>query len=525
MVGSVLLSALFLLKLSLRTSAFSIVGSRRAASFLPAAKTRVFQRQLFIRCAVSSLQNEVDEVEEWDEDAVNKDAVFGSYKDYEKELNHLVTVSSRDETASKKAMQVLDRMFQAHIVTDDVSLWPDVPIYNLLLQVHAYSKDPEAMDAAELIVQRMEDTTNSGAPPPNLETYDVLMEGWNKRKLFDKVQTTFYQLHASGTLDTNIYNKLIQAVGMAGDADKALSILEGMLQNDDATLRPNEKTWVQVLRAFASRGDSATVKSLLTRMEQSGWKPTKQAYNALLEALSKTSSKEAESVLYQMMAADLVPDNESFYHVIHSYRNIKDTAGTAFKVEKLLSLQDALVKQHGGGKLHPTARTLTAAVAVVAKDRTDSKKAVKAKRIFDRIEHFNLYAVQCLLKACAYTARSSEATDKLAAFQIAIDAFNQARQLQGQTPQKAADCSSIYGLFLCACHNLMPATKKRDAVLESSFRQCCAAGYVNDFVLEQLERAASDELVLKLLGGFFEDGVEPPAEWSRNVLEQRRAQQ
>lgn len=69
----------------------------------------------------------------------------------------------------------------------------------------------------------------------------------------------------------------------------------------------------------------------------------------------------------------------------------------------------------------------------------------------------------------------------------------------------------------------MPATtKKRDAVLESAFGQCCAAGYVNAYVLEQLERAASDELVLKLLGGFFEDGVEPPAEWSANVVGRRQ---
>jgi hypothetical protein len=134
----------------------------------------------------------------------------------------------------------------------------------------------------------------------------------------------------------------------------------------------------------------------------------------------------------------------------------------------------------------------------------------------------NLYAYQSVLNACAFTPKAASAADKLTAFTIAVDCFKKAiaHQEQSEPHQRwtKSHPSSIYGQFLAACHALLPATNpKRDALVEAAFGQCCQAGHVNDYVLEQLQLAASDALVLRLLGGFVEDGVTLPAAWSANV--------
>jgi hypothetical protein len=245
--------------------------------------------------------------------------------------------------------------------------------------------------------------------------------------------------------------------------------------------------------------------------------------------VDRQATKESDDYIDMHRTA---PDQASFGYVIQSYRNNKNTAGVAFKVEQLLALQEALAQQTQSlGSIMaippPSAATLTAAIAVVARDRTDVKKAVRAQRLLERVEALgapNLYAYQSVLNACAFTPKAASAADKLAAFTIAVDCYKKAiaHQEQSEPPPRPrwtrSHPSSIYGQFLAACHALLPATNpKRDALVEAAFGQCCSAGHVNDYVLEQLQRAASDTLVLRLLGGFLEDGVTLPAAWSANV--------
>ena len=120
-------------------------------------------------------------------------------------------------------------------------------------------------------------------------------------------------------------------------------------------------------------------------------------------------------------------------------------------------------------------------------------------------------AYYTLLSACAFTEGSPE--DKLEAFQIAVDALKELRESHHQEPD-----SSCFGMFLKACANLMPENKKRDAVVENVFKKCCSEGLVNDFVLGEFERASSEALQLQLVGGFLEDEVRVPEEWSKNVV-------
>lgn len=489
---------------------------------------------------------EGDEIE-LDEDEYDLENIR-SFADYHQELTLLARTTSKDPTAVAKATAVFDNMFEAYVMTEDAGLWPNTTIYNLILEVHAYSTSTEGAQHAQDILQRMENPETEGIARPNLESYAKVMEAWAKRKQPDRVEQVMDRIESSGLhlqADTYIYNRLIRAYGMAGQADKALAVLETLLEaadedpDNESTLNPNYKTWLYVMRAFAQPQHTetgvATIQSLMEQMAlgfrqgQEDWQPGFEIYNALLRALSyqKGKAKEAEGILYKMIeqykqgAEEMRPNAESFYNVIQAYRRVSD-AGVAFKVEKLLELQEAL-RDGDDSTLKPSARTYNAAMAAMSRAR-DPKKALKSKRLLDRMKDLyqdgddsfapTLSAYRSLLNACAYT--DGEPQDKLAAFQIAVDTLKELRE----SDALEADCV-VYSLFLRACANLMPTTRKRDAVIENVFLKCCKDGLVSDGVLADFENGASDELQLKILGGFLADGVQPPAEWSRNAARQR----
>jgi pentatricopeptide repeat protein len=491
---------------------------------------------------------------EWDEDEYDFDQQK-SMDEYRTQFQALAAETSQNPHAVQQAQDLFDELYKAYIMTEDASYWPGTDIYNLLLETHAYSPHKNGAVEAEAIVARMEQQEH-GVARPNVATYAKLMEAWTQRKRLDKVTAVWERIAEQG-LQPNIstYNKLIKAYGVAGKAEQALQVLEDLLlqhqgkdnnkEEDDQTdaetsTKPTQKTWVQVLRAFASKkyvrnGEGVDqIQALLRRMAQAyrqgeaDWKPGVDAYNSLLKAMSyqKGSGKESESVLYGMLEQfregeeALRPNAGSFYHVLHAYRGDKD-AGVSFKVEKLIQLQEALAVERNdpNDPARTTTRVYNAAMAALSRTK-DPQKAVRAKRFMDRmnLQHNdpdmrpNEATYTSLLNACAYTTEG-EPADKLAAFQISVDALKEIRQ----SPSISTN-SKMFGLFLRGCANLMPHSRKRDAVVESVFASCCDEGYISDYVLEQFERAASEQLQLKVLGGFLVDGVETPAAWRQNVV-------
>lgn len=504
----------------------------------------------------NAIENENENELELDEDEYDFESTR-SFAEYQQDLIQLAKTTSKDPTAPAAASKLFDNMFEAFIMTEDSALWPNTTIYNLILEVHAYSSDVSGAVQANQILERMQDPDTASVARPNRETYAVVMEAWAKRKQPEKVEQVFQQMqtyaaniaaapvggHHDLSPNTFIYNRLIRAYGMAGVADKAAAVLDHMLAAaDDDLIQPDYKTWVYTARAFATPKYKDTgvekIRELMEKMEQgphtagtedgvvSDWQPRPEMYNALLRALSyrKGGAREAEKILYEMIAQsrqgkeEMRPDQESFYNVIQAYRRVSDS-GVAVKVEKLLELQGAL-KDGDGNALKVPARTYNAAMAAMSRAR-DPKKAVRSKQVLDKMKEQyksgddsfapSVYTYRTLLNSCAYTDGAPE--DKLAAFQIAVDALKELRESDYLDPD-----SNAYSLFLRACANLMPASRKRDAVIENVFLKCTKDGFLSDNALSEFENAASEELQLKLIGGFLEDGVQPPKEWSRNVV-------
>ena len=178
--------------------------------------------------------------------------------------------------------------------------WLPVPpitqVYNYLLQVHATSPYARGAERAEAILWRMlgNNPTNTTTttitdtltvisiptpvPSPDHTSFAHVMDAWMRRGRFDRVEEWFDQMRNENEppqqqqrllLQPNIdiYNKVIKARGMAGQAEKAQDLLDELLvhwslslqqKNPESdtvittAIRPNQKTWVHVLRAYAT---------------------------------------------------------------------------------------------------------------------------------------------------------------------------------------------------------------------------------------------------------------------------------
>jgi len=491
---------------------------------------------------LGATREEVFEYDMEDED-LDVDDMMSKKEGWMESLRHYAKSSSQDSQAIENAQAVFDEMFEAYVKTDENSLFPGVEVYNLLIEAHAYGRDENGKyengcEEAEMILARMEDSDVAFVARPNQETYLNVMDAWAMRKNPEKAEAVLVRLKEryAETDDEKVQpsveasNKLIKAYGMSGDIEKAESMFRKSL-DEEGELKANHKSWVQMMRAYASQEKGyEQANSLFAemrkayRMGEEEYLPKTDAYNALIRAfgMKRDGGVEAEKLLFEMIEQyqagedDVRPNAETFRHAISAQKFRRNFSSA--KVEQLLQIQEGLYQTTGYADLKLDSRVNNAALAVMSKTR-DAKKAIRANRIIEKMKSSGdidnmptRKSYRAVLAACAYTRGTPE--ESLEAFQFAIDTMKEMKEFLGEEPD-----SSFVGMFLKACANLMPPSRKRDAVVKKIFAKCCSDGLLSDFVLNEFERSASESLQLETLGGFIDDNVRVPEEWSRNVHE------
>jgi hypothetical protein len=272
-----------------------------------------------------------------------------------------------------QAQALFDEMYEAYIMSEDPSLWPNTTIYNILLDTYAWSQAKDGAEKAQHILDRMEDMTVESIARPNVLSYMHVMDAWANRNapiqaeaIMKRMQSRFDLTHNQDIYpDTKAFNKLIGA-WMKSDkidnAEKAEMILQSMIDdyetNGNQRVIPNQKSFVNVMRCYGKlKTDSGlqkvrelfdTISRLYRVTGNAELQPDTQIYNELINAIAQNKemsdhSQQAESVLYEMLEAVkmghdvLQPNAATFRHVIYGYKGVTD-AGVAFKIEKLLEL-------------------------------------------------------------------------------------------------------------------------------------------------------------------------------------------
>lgn len=514
---------------------FCLLPSFTCRGFSPFGGTHLAKSSCTTRINVLKDEDVYFEVQDGEEE-YDTEGALSQKKEWVHQLEGLARRSSTDPNAITQAQSIFDEMFEAYVKTDDSTFFPTVDVYNHLIEAHAYSRAESGGDEADLILSRMEDDSNDFVARPDLNTYLNVMDAWAMRKDAEKVETIAKRLETRFTKtgdealnpSVEVQNKLIKAYGIVGDIEKSESIFRETLEKDGEQ-KANYKTWIQIMKAYTSqRGEVESVQRLFQemlkayRMGEEEYLPRTEAYNVLIRALGqkKDGGEEAEAMLFEMIEQyqdgdeDMRPNAETFRHTIAAQASRKKVAGV--KVEQLLQIQDGLYSSTKESDLKPNALLNNAALGVIARSN-DSKKATRAKRLVEKMKEsedqdnmVSRKAYYLLLSACAFTRGTPE--EKFEAFQILVDTLKELRNYLDIEPD-----SSCIGMFLKGCANLMPPSRKRDAVVESVFTKCCADGLLNEFVLNEFERAASEALQLEILGGFLDDDVRLPEEWSRNA--------
>ena len=339
------------------------------------------------------LENNYDGLSSTPYNQMSREEASEQRREWIEQLRKLAKSSSRDPSAVQKAESIFDEMFQAYIVTsaqheDSAStFWPDVEVYNYLLETHAFAIDDDDDDdnnnnkyngaeAAEELLERMEDRDNQMIVRPNSESYSHVINAWANRsqprravkvlqrqidrwqqqqqqqqqRLHEKSNNMGGDLHP--TADS--FNKLIKAWGIVGDVDRAERIFDDMVESgdDDGSgntddddwvspsqygIRADQKTWVQLMKVYLGSTNDydmknqgpARVEGLFNEMVEvygstgdEAYKPQTAAYNQLIRSID--DPKRAEKILFDMIGQrdpETRPDSETFRQVIATYNN------------------------------------------------------------------------------------------------------------------------------------------------------------------------------------------------------------
>ena len=316
--------------------------------------------------------------------------------------------------------------------------------------------------------------------------------------------------------------------------EKAEMILQSMIDdyetNDNQMVLPNQKSFVNVMRCYGKYKSNAGLQKVrelfntLSRMHRltgnAELQPDTQVYNELINTIAQNKelsdhSQQAEAVLYEMLEAVkmghdvLQPNAATFRHVIYGSKGVTDP-GVSYKIEKLLELA-----RNSGVEIN--ASLYSSAIQVIAWSR-DVEKGALCWKLLQRMKSEGMVPLtstyNSVLNACSHTP---EAADHKDIFSIAVEAFNALRAEKYQKP----DVSS-YGYFLRCCSQLLPENSKRDLVVKNVFAKCCQDGQVGRYVLTELMKAGSEDLIEELLGSKQGDAIQIPRKWSQNIKDKRQ---
>ena len=206
-----------------------------------------------------------------------------------------------------------------------------------------------------------------------------------------------------------------------------------------------------------------------------------------------------------------------------------DDAGS--RVEVYLDEMEAAFET---GRLHLAPDTRSYGLALSAWSKSTARdKHLRALAILQRMkrqeEQGNVnvkvdeHARSLVINACGFSNAGADAGKE--AFDIAVSIFDQIIAGPGQPTALS------FGWFIQACGRIQGIPDEmKEAQIRKAFMRCCEVGLVNDFILNRLKGAASEELYRKLLQPAINSTQESegrqnrvsiaqlPLDWKRNSI-------
>jgi pentatricopeptide repeat protein len=378
-----------------------------------------------------------------------------------------------------QAERTLNALLNYFLEEEDESLEPNIATWGIVLSCwYRVSKkgSRDAASKAAALLSRMEELYESGrlSYGPDAIAYVTVMNAWAASK-----------------------NKEI-------GPDRSEAMLDEMSErymDGDESFKPTAKSVRNVVEAWINSERQESVfkaEEIFERYEDLGIfsdeldkDPLAKIFKALLFGWSKNCDPErAHDYLIEMVERGLQPDCFCFDKVIEAYN--KEEEPYLDEVKAVLELME---EQNATDQVKPNERIYTSYIRSLIKANVPDL-AKSAFLVLEKMKgQYNsgnkgmkptVFSYNAVLKACSVSVTDDDASNR-ESFKVALNTFNELR-----TEQENPDHVSYGNLLRCAM--LLPEGPQRDATITTTFQLCCKNGFVNSYVLRDLQDAAPEVL-------------------------------
>jgi len=452
-------------------------------------------------------------------------------------LHSYARASKSDVGAAKRAEDLLAQMYKQYKAGINPDIQPTTVLFNNVINAHA---ECGAGIRAMTLLMLMEDisTRDDGTTvSPNLITYNSVLKAIAKsieEGAVNRAERLLQKMENSRIIQPDIisYNTFIDIIARSGGKGSGRKAEEVFMKLKELGLKANSATITSVINAWTQSGDKNSFRRsedlLCCLMDQSLDSPKTveifpdtSIYNALIKcACINVSTEKALEILSYMEASGknhIRPNQISYSTIIDSIAcDGKPNADSCYRALEIL---DRMITRYNQGFLdvRPNCITYSTVIKCFAKSNV-LDKAQKAFEILKRMEEDfrsgntsarpSIISYNSVLNACAYSNKTF-AED---AFRIACLIFDDIRTSDYLRPTHIS-----FATYLRVIHNMMPDSDMKNDLIEGVIRRCSRDGLCSVLVMKQLVRTATPGLLSKLLTG--ETDIEKiPKYWSRNVM-------
>lgn len=163
-------------------------------------------------------------------------------------------------------------------------------------------------------------------------TYNIVIDGYGKAKLFDMMENVLSNMIDSGTCHPDVFtmNSFISAYGNCGQIEKMeKSYEEFQLMG----IGPDMRTFNILIRSYGRAGMYQKMESVLDFMKKSFFSPTVVTFNTLIDIYGRAGNIEKmDEVFLKMKHQGMKPNTVTYCSIVNAYCR----SGKLFKVDSVL---------------------------------------------------------------------------------------------------------------------------------------------------------------------------------------------
>jgi hypothetical protein len=466
---------------------------------------------------------------------------------------------SNDDGSKERALDILKKMLhlrEEH--PDDCNGFPNANTFSNAILAWSKARDSEAVTKAQELLDQAISTFEASNfredMQPELIAFNGVLSAWARLgrpgnadvvlNALERIRSKCPDLSPDLVTYNNVLLAHLKSRDKAAALEKILRVVDRMeeaaKQNPD--VRPDSFTYSMLLKAWVqSRRPDAALRAIeaLSKMRElwlagdTAARPSNRHYNIAINALSKSrqhlDARKAYELLLQMQTSnDCQPDIITYTSVIECFSK-SDEPDAADMAVDLLRQAAAVFEETQDPKVQPN--TLTYSLVISAANSNPTLKNIERARDLlsellvlcngskDPSLQLNAYPFNYALNCAANCIGSSQ--DKMRAFQIAAQTYNDIRKCENVTPD-----SYTYAFWFKCCNNLLPEGDLRTKGLTLAFEQCKIDGLVSSETLRRLLAGTPGDVAKAMLDvdpslspyAFRELSIDDlPANWSRNV--------